>query len=52
MHDGIIVARRIAFAALDLDDAGTRIGKPRRAHWCGDRLFDGDDEEACERTCH
>ena len=45
----VVASREIALGAFDLDDARARVRETRRAIGRGDRLFEGNDEQAGER---
>jgi hypothetical protein len=46
---GVIAAGKVALRPLHLDDMRTGIRQPRAAERCGDRLFDGDDDQSLKR---
>ena len=49
LHCGIVVARRLAALAFDLDNAGSGVGKPHRAKRGGHSLFEGHDQQPRKR---
>ena len=49
MHGGVVAAREIAFRPLDLDDPRAGIGQTRRAIRRGNRLLQGDHQQAVQR---
>ena len=48
MHGGIVAAGEIALGPFDLDDTGAGVGQPAGAQGRRHRLFDADDQKACE----
>ena len=48
----VIAAGKITFGPLDLDHPRTGIGQPRRGEGRCHRLFDGDDQQSCQRPAH